>query len=191
MPRESSVEAHVVGLLPDELEHDAKVVLRRARRRDRIASDPGVRERENAYALEQRRLMMADPVRAEKHRAYEREYRRRRAAANPGLKAEQHRQWRGKYPTEAKVERYLVTRVEALSGMCPKFNDPGRRGAPDRIVCLPGHRAYFVELKRPKIGVLDEHQERYHADLRKAGQLVWVLWSVDDVDDFFTAIHAT
>jgi hypothetical protein len=94
----------------------------------------------------------------------------------------------GRYPTEAKVEKYLVDCVELLGGMCPKFNDPGRRGAPDRIVCLPGHPAYFVELKRPKIGKLDAHQVRYHEALRKAGQRVWVIWSKEEVDGFFAQI---
>lgn len=102
------------------------------------------------------------------------------------------RQWSknriGKYPTEAKVEKYLVDCVKLLGGMCPKFSDPGRRGAPDRLVCLPGHPTYFVELKRPKLGKLDTHQVRYHDDLRAAGQRVWVIWSNEEVDGFFEAI---
>lgn len=102
------------------------------------------------------------------------------------------RQWSknrlGKYPVEAKAEQYLADGVRMVGGMCPKFNDPGRRGAPDRIVCLPGHPAYFVELKRSKLGKLDAHQQRYHDDLRAAGQRVWVLWSKEDVDGFFAEI---
>ncbi len=89
---------------------------------------------------------------------------------------------------ESKVEDHLVYRVKELGGMCIKFTDPGRRGAPDRIVCLPGHPAYFVELKRPKNGRLDAHQVRYHESLRRSGQRVWVLWSKEDVDAFFAEI---
>ena len=98
------------------------------------------------------------------------------------------RESRGKYPTEASIEKYLCDQVKLLGGMCIKFTDPGRRGAPDRIVCLPGHAAYFVELKRPKLSRLDAHQVRYHDDLRASGQRVWVVWNREEVDAFFTEI---
>jgi hypothetical protein len=134
------------------------------------------------------RALRANPETRAALNAYDRDYRRRRRLLEPDWKAQQHRQWRGKYPVEAKVEEYLKSQVIARGGMCPKFNDPGRRGAPDRIVCLPGHPAYFVELKRPKIGILDAHQVRYHVALRAVGQRVWVLWSKEDVDAFFADI---
>lgn len=126
---------------------------------------------------------------SEKRRAYNAAYDaanvEKRRARQAVYRAE-HRS--GKYPVEAKVEQYLVDCVKARGGMCPKFNDPGRRGAPDRIVCLPGHAAYFVELKRPKVGKLDAHQVRYHDALRAAGQRVWVIWSHEEVDGFFAEI---
>ena len=146
------------------------------------------REKANAYARERMQKLRADPEQRGLLQEKDRNYRRARRAAEPGWRAETHRQWRGKYPVEAKVEQYLVDGVKARGGMCPKFNDPGRRGAPDRIVCLPGHPAYFVELKRPKIGKLDTHQTRYHDDLRAAGQKVWVIWSNEEVDGFFASI---
>lgn len=161
---------------------------RSVRRRERLALEPEYREKVNAEARERSRALRADPVSRGLLQEKDREYKRKRRAAEPGWRAETHKQWRGKYPIEATVETYLVGQVEARSGMCPKFNDPGRRGAPDRLVCLPGHPTYYVELKRPKLGVLDGHQERYHADLRAAGQRVWVCWSTEDVDAFFTAI---
>jgi hypothetical protein len=132
--------------------------------------------------------LRSDPEQRALLQEKDRNYRRARRAAEPGWRAETHKQWRGRYPVEAKVEKYLVDGVKARGGMCPKFNDPGRRGAPDRIVCLPGHAAYFVELKRPKIGKLDTHQTRYHDDLRAAGQRVWVIWSYEEVDAFFAEI---
>jgi hypothetical protein len=161
---------------------------RSERRRVRLLTEPGYREKVNEYARNRARIMRADPVQRAILNEAERNYRRTRRAAEPGWKAECHRLWRGKYPVEATVERYLVDRVKELGGMCPKFNDPGRRGAPDRIVCLPGHASYFVELKRPKIGVVDTHQKRYHDALRAAGQRVWVIWSKEGVDDFFAEI---
>lgn len=89
---------------------------------------------------------------------------------------------------EAKVEQHLVESVEARGGMCPKFVDPGRRGAPDRLVLLPNHPTYYVELKRPKFGTLEPHQVRYHDRIRAAGQLVYVLWSIEDVDEFLATL---
>jgi hypothetical protein len=90
-------------------------------------------------------------------------------------------------PLEVTVEAYLVERVKALGGMCIKFISPGRRGAPDRLVCLPGH-TIFVELKRPRGGKLGKHQERYHEALRMAGQKLWVIWSKEGVDEFLASI---
>lgn len=161
---------------------------RAERRRERMLTEPGYREKVNAYARERAKRLRANPDTHEKLKAAERVYRRKLAIKNPRWKAAQHRQWRGKYPVEAAVEGYLTQRVQNLGGMSPKFNDPGRRGAPDRLVCIPGHPTYFVELKRPKIGVLAAHQERYHEALRAAGQRVWVLWSREDVDAFFAEI---
>jgi hypothetical protein len=161
---------------------------RNQRRRERLLTEPGYRERVNAESRERARRLRADPISREKLNEHEREYRRERRLLEPEWAAQRHRQWRGKYPVEATIEAHLKQHVEIRGGMCPKFNDPGRRGAPDRLVCMPGHPTYFVELKRPKIGVLDPHQQRYHSSLREAGQRVFVLWSKEDVDAFFAGI---
>ena len=50
---------------------------------------------------------------------------------------------------ERTVEKYLVRRVKEWGGIAYKFTSPGTRGVADRIVCLPGGRVFFVELKRP------------------------------------------
>jgi hypothetical protein len=89
---------------------------------------------------------------------------------------------------EIAVERHLVASVTARGGLCLKFISPGRRGAPDRIVCLPGRPAHFVEVKRPRNGKLASHQVRYHNDLKAAGQPVSVLWSREEVDAFLARI---
>lgn len=91
-------------------------------------------------------------------------------------------------PLEATVEKFLMLNVEAAGGMCIKFKDPARRGAPDRLVLMPGRPALFVELKRPKNGRLGAHQVRYHRDLRAIGQRVWVVWSKEEVYGFFASI---
>jgi len=93
-----------------------------------------------------------------------------------------------KTPLEKQVEEHLCAEVGRRGGMCPKFIDPSRRGAPDRIVMLPGHPSYFVELKRQRLGHLKSWQARYHDDIRLAGQKVWVLKGDADVDAFFLEI---
>ena len=48
---------------------------------------------------------------------------------------------------ESEIEKYLRERVEELSGKAYKFISPGNSGVPDRMICLPKGRIYFVELK--------------------------------------------
>lgn len=51
--------------------------------------------------------------------------------------------------SEKNIESYLVRRVKGLGGTAYKFVSPGHAGVPDRLVCLPGGRVWFVELKAP------------------------------------------
>jgi hypothetical protein len=99
--------------------------------------------------------------------------------------------YRNGAPLEATVEQHLVDRVAALNGLCLKFVSPGQRGAPDRLVVLPWHPTFYVELKRPRLGRLGIAQKRYHQRLRDRGQRVWVLWSKEDVDAFITEVTLT
>jgi hypothetical protein len=89
---------------------------------------------------------------------------------------------------ESVVETYLCERVANAGGMTPKFKDPSRNGAPDRLVILPGHPTYYVELKRPRGGKLATWQKRYHDDLRACGQRVWILKTKEAVDAFMLEI---
>lgn len=50
---------------------------------------------------------------------------------------------------ERDVEAHLVRRVKALGGEVRKMRWIGRRGAPDRLVLLPGHWPFLLELKAP------------------------------------------
>jgi hypothetical protein len=91
--------------------------------------------------------------------------------------------------TEADIERYLREQIEARGGLCVKFKDPARRGAPDRIVMLPGLPVHFVETKCTKFGRVASHQARYHRDLNRLGHEVYLLWSKEDVDRFLDGIE--
>ena len=48
---------------------------------------------------------------------------------------------------ERDIEKWLAGRVRRMGGEAFKFVSPGNDGVPDRLVCMPGGRVYFVELK--------------------------------------------
>ncbi len=48
---------------------------------------------------------------------------------------------------EKSIEQYLVKKVKAMGGRAYKFVSPGNDGVPDRMICLPGGKVSFVELK--------------------------------------------
>ena len=94
---------------------------------------------------------------------------------------------------ESLIEKHLVKRVKELGGEVRKVQWIGRRGAPDRLVMLPwqawaGRGAMntaltiWVELKAT--GVKPEaHQLREHERMRKMGQRVVVIDSIEGVEE--------
>lgn len=93
---------------------------------------------------------------------------------------------------ESDIENYLVERVKALGGEVRKVKWIGRRGAPDRLVMLPPGiviypgpeygRTIWVELKAP--GEKPKpHQAREHERMRRMGQRVEVIDSLEGVDE--------
>ena len=84
--------------------------------------------------------------------------------------------------SEKEVEGYLRRRVEQLGGRCVKFLPDYNRGWPDRLVLLPGGRAAWVELKRPKGGRVSAAQRVAHEELRRLGQQVFLVLSKADVE---------
>ena len=84
---------------------------------------------------------------------------------------------------ESKIEKALVKRVKAEGGEVRKVQWIGRRGAPDRLVMLPGRNPVLVELKAPK-GRLSKLQEREHEILRQ-WFVVHVVWSLDALNEVF------
>ncbi len=73
---------------------------------------------------------------------------------------------------ESTIEAYLRDRVKELGGKAYKFVSPGNDGVPDRLVCLPGGRAFFVETKRPGEKPTKLQRNR-HRELRKMGFVVF------------------
>lgn len=81
---------------------------------------------------------------------------------------------------ESVIERRLVERVRALGGEVRKVQWIGRRGAPDRLVMLPAG-CCWVELKAPG-KTAEPHQVREHERMRRMGQRVEVIDSVEGVE---------
>jgi len=84
---------------------------------------------------------------------------------------------------EKDVERYLRESVKAAGGIAYKFVSPGNAGVPDRLVCMPGGRIFFVELKAPG-GRTTALQDRQIDRLTDLGCAVHVLDSKERVDAF-------
>lgn len=86
---------------------------------------------------------------------------------------------------ENTIETYLRDRVKAIGGKAYKFVSPGNDGVPDRLVCLPGGRAVFVELKAPgkkptRLQILQQNR------LSFLGFDVWVIDCREWVEKFIT-----
>jgi len=90
---------------------------------------------------------------------------------------------------ESQVEKYLVKKTKEHGGEIRKVQWVGRRGAPDRLVMLPGHTVW-VELKAPGKKA-QPHQEREHKRLRAMGQRVEVIDSTDGIDQLFAECGKT
>ena len=86
---------------------------------------------------------------------------------------------------ESDIEDYLVRRAKSFGGEVRKVKWIGRRGAPDRVVMLPGGRLMWTEIKRPG-GTAEPHQAREHARMRGMGQRVVVVDSLAAIDALLT-----
>jgi hypothetical protein len=73
-------------------------------------------------------------------------------------------------------------RVRALGGICEKTTVLGSRGFFDRLVVLPGGRVIFVEVKRPKRGVISAHQIERHRRYSALGAAVALVKNSEDID---------
>lgn len=88
---------------------------------------------------------------------------------------------------EKSIELALTAASKAIGGMSVKLVSPGMAGMPDRLVLLPHGRTGFVEVKAPgqKPRPL---QLRRHEQLRALGFQVYVLDSMEKVEDILKAI---
>ena len=85
---------------------------------------------------------------------------------------------------ESQIEDYLYKQTLAFGGVIRKVQWVGRRGAPDRVVMLPGGKLLWIELKAP--GKKPEpHQVREHERMARVGQIVQIIDSMEAVNDLF------
>jgi hypothetical protein len=88
---------------------------------------------------------------------------------------------------ETVVEKHLHKCVREVGGDTRKIAWPGRRGAPDRLVMLPGAKKYLIETKAPQ-GRLKKYQQREHDRLRSFGWDVRVLFTREQVNWFIDEV---
>lgn len=93
-------------------------------------------------------------------------------------------------------EAYIETRLKAellkVFGITRflylKFKAVNFNGVPDRLILLSHHRIYFIELKRPKGGVLSPVQLVVHKLFGLLGSPVRVIWTVEQLELFILEI---
>lgn len=92
---------------------------------------------------------------------------------------------------ERGIRTYFYNKAKAFGFLAYKFKS-GVTGVPDEILIVPGKiaRVYFVELKRPKGGVVDPRQELIHQVLRQNGVIVYVLNTKELIDVCFNLLKA-
>lgn len=88
---------------------------------------------------------------------------------------------------EKAVELYLRQRVKEAGGLALKLVCPGWTGVPDRLILMPGGRAYFAETKDQ--GKKPRPRQKYvHGVLRRLGFKVFVPDTKTSVDDMMREV---
>ena len=87
---------------------------------------------------------------------------------------------------ESQIEKYLKKEVDKIGFLIRKAQWIGVNGCPDRLIMSP-KLTIWVELKAPDKKPRPR-QEREHADMRKNGQIIEVIDSIEKVNDFINRI---
>jgi hypothetical protein len=90
---------------------------------------------------------------------------------------------------EASIEGYLRARVSDVGGLCVKMNPAGLVGIPDRLVVLPGGRVAFVEVKKPRGGVVGKAQFVWRDRLLGLGVVHRFVFTREDVDELMEVLR--
>jgi hypothetical protein len=84
---------------------------------------------------------------------------------------------------EKELERKLRKGIAIRGGKCRKWVSPGWKGAPDRIVLLPGGRIFFIEMKKPGEEPTPLQYQRLK-ELNDMGFVAFYLNSEEKVNNF-------
>lgn len=84
---------------------------------------------------------------------------------------------------ETSIEGYLRERVKDVGGLCVKLNPASLVGIPDRLVILPGGWVVFVEVKKPKGGVVGRLQFVWRDRLLDLGVAHRFAFTREDVEE--------
>ena len=93
--------------------------------------------------------------------------------------------------SESYIEKRLKKELKAIFGLLflyLKFKAPGFNGVPDRLILLPGKQIYFVELKKPKGGVLSPVQLVMHKLFASLGFKIYVIWTIEQLENFILEV---
>ena len=89
---------------------------------------------------------------------------------------------------EKLIEKKLREAVKKLGGKALKFSSPYETGYPDRLILMPGGRAYWAELKttgkRPT-----EKQLLKQFELRSLGFVSEVIDSIETLNNFLMRLE--
>lgn len=89
---------------------------------------------------------------------------------------------------EKEIEDYLVDCIRDLGGMCPKWNAPGTKGVPDRIILMPDAMICFVETKREKGGRISPMQSWRAKQLAQYGFKTFFINTKEQVDRLVSSL---
>lgn len=89
---------------------------------------------------------------------------------------------------EKKIEKKLREAVRRMGGKALKFSSPYETGYPDRLVLMPGGRAYWAELKTTGKKPTPKQQVR-QAELRALGFTSEVIDTESLLNDFLKRIE--
>lgn len=89
--------------------------------------------------------------------------------------------------SEKDIEKYLREKIKSIGGKAYKFVSPGNNGVPDRLICLPGGKVIFAELKSTGCKPTALQTAQIH-NLRMLGFSVRVIDSKQGVNELMNDI---
>lgn len=90
--------------------------------------------------------------------------------------------------SEKAIEAYLNKQARENNLLCLKYANANAAGYPDRLVCIPGGKVVWVELKS-KGKTPTKLQRVRHAELQGIGHRVLVIRSKEQVDELINGIN--